>query len=979
MSPSERFKHLLDEQDVDGALELLRSFTQQERRSIARDVKKWQRQYNEYIQEGNTWRNKITTEESHILTYGAFICFTKQEIEKNFPTWIISKEHLDKILPWYHPSWFGDVINGFASEAYLPYCLNYEYAIELTKKGFLQPHPQLLARILVPVIYELKEKQYHYVPEKLDVYPETLDQHVWYLFQYETNIHASDWYIGINKSPDGDQNWHTAFAKYAAEGKLERVRLLKEAIYASNKNFNKTLSGWFADLFIKLEPLGSELLSLQQDIFSLFSSPHSKVVNTALQSCKAIVTEPEFDRQTFLDHVPLLLSSSTKSVITSTMQLLEKIEKTDKVPGQELARITAQALFHKDESLQMRAAKLILRSGSPDDRELAEQLQMYAPSLFAGVKTALAGFIGSSPTEYNEPTDVRQTALLQEIETVPGVDGLIFFASQSFDNNQPYHFDMLPALLLSVQKQITGEDINRLEPAFQRALKTYFGDIRSTQGNLDHMLAAFFLDYGQLLMKKFPKHKASLWKLYNGFLVKSQPNKELWEQHGNNLNFLSGWETYGETKLFEPHKLILSHCLSMLAKETSLPLLSTPTHAPCWIDPMVLVQRFLTYQDAEAEASDMDLQVALSRCNLSDPQAAIAIAEKDLNGELKNLVRFLMIQDEKPHGPFTQPSAWMIAGLTKAPGKLYKEFQSFSYSKEPFCKYSGQYPWDTISERYSYDSHKWENEKFVTIPVFSNRKVLKLDLNPVESAPKKSGLGKLISKFTGGNERSEFAMPLIFDHFRIMKSYIGMEDRDIERLMSLTPNHPEPLLAMVTEKCLKEPTFFSESEKRTVIATLRSLHSLWKLMGETGHLFIATCMISSEKTAAAYAAEIWQEAVRNKTIDSELIGRILGIHERIEFAPLKRFTDLVLSNLMGVSKEHNRELEEMISAMLAELPTTPVKNLKKLLEIYLELLSINGSSVKNERARTNIEAWKETEGLSKMLMKVPEMIKPLAP
>jgi hypothetical protein len=94
------------------------------------------------------------------------------------------------------------------------------------------------------------------------------------------------------------------------------------------------------------------------------------------------------------------------------------------------------------------------------------------------------------------------------------------------------------------------------------------------------------------------------------------------------------------------------------------------------------------------------------------------------------------------------------------------------------------------------------------------------------------------------------------------------------------------------EKCLDEPSSTGETHKRVVIEVLQALHDTSMPSGEMAHLFIATCMIASDKTIITYAAEIWIQAVQQDTINSHLIGTILGKHQRIEFAPLKHFTDL---------------------------------------------------------------------------------------
>lgn len=63
--------------------------------------------------------------------------------------------------------------------------------------------------------------------------------------------------------------------------------------------------------------------------------------------------------------------------------------------------------------------------------------------------------------------------------------------------------------------------------------------------------------------------------------------------------------------------------------------------------------------------------------------------------------------------------------------------------------------------------------------------------------------------------------------------------------------------------------------------------------------------------------------------------------------------------MINVSPLHNRELEKLIVAMLTGLPEKPVKDLKKLLEIYAELLSINHSKAEDEHVCTCLTHGKE--------------------
>ena len=56
--------------------------------------------------------------------------------------------------------------------------------------------------------------------------------------------------------------------------------------------------------------------------------------------------------------------------------------------------------------------------------------------------------------------------------------------------------------------------------------------------------------------------------------------------------------------------------------------------------------------------------------------------------------------------------------------------------------------------------------------------------------------------------------------------------------------------------------------------------------------------------------------------------------------------------------------------MLTELPEKPIKDLKKLLEIYAEILSINNSKAEDERVLRLLDVWKGVANLKKAVQNI---------
>lgn len=193
---------------------------------------------------------------------------------------------------------------------------------------------------------------------------------------------------------------------------------------------------------------------------------------------------------------------------------------------------------------------------------------------------------------------------------------------------------------------------------------------------------------------------------------------------------------------------------------------------------------------------------------------------------------------------------------------------------------------------------------------------------------------------------------------------------DLPRLAWLTPNMPEPLLVWCIRSAIYDPMLNEVREIGITKATIEALHQLRHTWHEASYILEASCMLVADKTSRSYAAEIWIDRVGKGCIDSKRIGKILGSHQHTGWGPLKRLTGLIQQQMMNVSPLHNRELENLIVAMLAGLPEKPIKDLKKLLEIYAELLSINHSKAKDEQVLHLLDVWKGGANLKKAVANI---------
>ncbi|PTB83556.1 hypothetical protein C9926_02285, partial [Sulfurovum lithotrophicum] len=218
----------------------------------------------------------------------------------------------------------------------------------------------------------------------------------------------------------------------------------------------------------------------------------------------------------------------------------------------------------------------------------------------------------------------------------------------------------------------------------------------------------------------------------------------------------------------------------------------------------------------------------------------------------------------------------------------------------------------------------------------------------------------------------------MYRYFSI-KNFGLMPKVDIQRIMTLIPSNIHLILHSVIQTALTYSTFsdqrvvnFYASEtgnKELVQDTLSMLILIWNRQNQTNYLFVATSMLYYDKTSRQLTSELWYKATLEGTMSHQLLGETLGKLEYNEYAPLKRFTDLVVSDMLNLSTLHNQGLHTLLSAMIAHMNNEPIKGTKKLLEIYLEVLSLTEIDIPS-KTMGKLEAWGEVKSLKSVVKKI---------
>ena len=262
MTRQTQFTKIVIHEQLTLLIPFLQSLTEAEKLTLIPYLQVLNQEYLTYYGQGYTRGRRATDTQVHILGIASFVCLDRESFEKaNVHDQVLQEGVLETLLPWYCPAWFSEYVNHYAESHYLPTCFSYDYLIRMMQKGWVRPQEEVVTQFLPQLIYELRDHQWVYCPENLTRHAIALEQHLWYLFRYETNINWSDRYLLYGEEDQQETDWKCTLKLLADGGKVNRRRLLRETIEAASRPFNQALHQWFVTLLLYLEPTQEELLS----------------------------------------------------------------------------------------------------------------------------------------------------------------------------------------------------------------------------------------------------------------------------------------------------------------------------------------------------------------------------------------------------------------------------------------------------------------------------------------------------------------------------------------------------------------------------------------------------------------------------------------------------------------------------------------------------------------------------------------------
>ena len=411
------------------------------------------------------------------------------------------------------------------------------------------------------------------------------------------------------------------------------------------------------------KPTAEELLPSQQTLFALLSSDKTSVVNFVMKLIKQIADEKDFDFQTFADNFALCFATQkiAKSQLIG-LNILEKHYKKQAPTNPDYREQLAVLFTVPDAKLQEKVASLLTTYFNHEG--LPEVIAPYSDHLKGKAQDLLATLSLSENTESFESSHTSSADCLSEIrglEQPSSWDKLLFLLGDCLRERTAATIDLFFEGLVQLQDQLPENFKEQLAPYIMQVNGMYYTNVQLAA--LQLLLAGWVEDRPLESPEDWKKMNTQVRRLNT---TEEEPLKQAYVLH--NVWYLRDEIPYLLYKV--------RATLDKLKSGSKLPFLSTPTHAPFYIDAETLADRLLAYQTAGKEVDFDDLVVACNRLLLRTITLEAQEKVRSLSGKYAPSLGYLFGLSDVVTPTEELLPLWTQITRLKHPNKVFTEFET---------------------------------------------------------------------------------------------------------------------------------------------------------------------------------------------------------------------------------------------------------------------------------------------------------------
>ena len=411
------------------------------------------------------------------------------------------------------------------------------------------------------------------------------------------------------------------------------------------------------------KPTAEELLPSQQTLFALLSSDKTSVVNFVMKLIKEISSEKDFDFQTFADNFALCftIQKIAKSQLIG-LDILAKHYKKQAPTHIDYREQLAVLFTVPDVKLQEKVTNLLTTYFGGEG--LAEVVAPYQDYLKGKAQDLLVTLSLSENTESSESSHTSSADCLSEIrglEQPSSWDKLLFLLGDCLRERTAATIDLFFEGLVQLQDCLPTDFKEQLAPYIAQVNGMYYTNVQLAA--LQLLLAGWVEDRPLESPEDWTKMNTQVRRLNT---EEEEPFKQACVLH--NVWYLRDEIPYLLYKV--------RATLSKLKAGIKLPFLSTPTHAPFYIDAETLADRLLAYQTAGKEVDLDDLVVACNRLLLSTITPEAQEKVRTLSGQYAPALGYLFGLSDVVTPTEELLPLWTQITRLKHPNKVFIEFET---------------------------------------------------------------------------------------------------------------------------------------------------------------------------------------------------------------------------------------------------------------------------------------------------------------
>ena len=455
----------------------------------------------------------------------------------------------------------------------------------------------------------------------------------------------------------------------AEKGYFKDTQVLANFLEILLSPLKTSTANCYCRLIEDFNPTTEELLPSQQTLFALLSSDKTSVVNFVMKLIKQIAEEKDFHFQSFADNFAFCFATQkiAKSQLIG-LNILEKHYKKQAPTNPDYREQLAVLFTVPDAKLQEKVANLLTTYFNHEG--LPEVITPYCDFLKGKAQDLLQFLPSPNSSETSENSENSHTTTSKITSATRSLtpityplrpEDLLFLLGDCLRERTAATIDLFFEGLVQLQDQLPENFKEQLAPYIAQVNGMYYFNVQLAA--LQLLLAGW--------VENRPLESPEDWMKMNTKVRRLNTEEE--EPFKQACVLHNVWYLRDEI----PYLLYkVRATLSKLKSGSKLPFLSTPTHAPFYIDAETLADRLLAYQMAGKEVDLDDLVVACNRLLLSTITPEAQEKVRSLSGQYAPALSYLFGLSDVVTPTEEFLPLWTQITRLKHPDKVFTEFET---------------------------------------------------------------------------------------------------------------------------------------------------------------------------------------------------------------------------------------------------------------------------------------------------------------